>query len=406
MKTNIFDESWRKSVKEEYEADVYNKGKAEKYALILLSETLEIENRIEDRRIYCPDFDMTIAPRIIKLSPQNAVLNFIVYSPKWGNEMREQSSGIGGNTAEAVNVAVSSFVYSFVDGLIKMDKGESADNKDTDTEIATIFGGKTHKWRAYFSDVVTIGDAPDVGGAYYYWNMLKKQILKRLGNQKVCCVRVYLDRVKGDITGECRIDNQLSIELCMELVKEVAKWKPKGFASHKAYFFIRQDEETLLPYPYLGEEGKRSLRKKVKTAAEMLYSTKPEEYDGLLSKMKTALGDDTLAEECFSFIPELCAESAFNDVNFSETIDIESEDKGARTVYKSQLADYKLITETLFDLLNEGSFGGNTDDMFKTFVDRSAVKSALLQVLETGGSTKGATVHPLNVKVGESFEIR
>ena len=52
MKTNIFDESWRKSVKAEYEADKLNSEKAGKYALIFLSQTLEIENRIEGNRLF------------------------------------------------------------------------------------------------------------------------------------------------------------------------------------------------------------------------------------------------------------------------------------------------------------------------------------------------------------------
>jgi len=406
MKTNIFDESWRKSVKEEYEADVYNTEKAEKYALIMLSETMELQSRIEDRRIYCPDLDMTVTPRILKLSPQNAVLNFSVYSPKWGNEMQEQSSGLGNNTAEAVAVAVSSFVYSFVDGLVKMEKGENAGNKDTDTEIATIFGGKTHKWRAYFSDVVTIGDAPDVGGAYYYWNKLKKLILKRLGNQKVCYVRLYLDRIKGDITGECRIDDEHSLELSMELVKEVAKWRPKSFASHKAYFFIRQDDETFLPYPYLGEEGRVKLRRKIKTAVDILYGTKPEDNDKLLPDLKKALDDDILAEECYVFMSEMCAESAFRDVRYSEMVEIESEDKGVRTVYKNQLADYRQINGILFELLNEGVFGGNTDDIFRSFVDDSAIKNALLQIKESGKELRGVSMNSIRVKVGENFELR
>lgn len=406
MKTNIFDESWRKSVKEEYEADMYNTEKAVKYALILLSETLELQSRIEDKRIYCPDLDMTVTPRIIKLSAQNAILNFAVYSPKWGNTMHDQSAGFGENTAEAVAVAVSAFVYSFVDGLVKMEKGEAVGKKDTDSEIATIFGGKTHKWRAYFSDVVAMGDAPDVGGAHYYWNKLKKSILKRLGNQKVCCVRLYLDRNNGDVTGECRINGELSIELCLELVKEVSKWHPKGFASHKAYFFIRQEEETFVPYPYLGEEGRLKLRKKVKTAVDMLYGAAPEDYDNLLPEMKKALEDETLAEECFAFLPELCAESVLRDVKFSETVEFESESKGVRSVYKTQLADYWQMTEILFELLNEGVFGGNTDDIFRRFVDMSATKSALQQLKDSGKNLRGISIDPLRVKVGENFDIR
>lgn len=406
MKTNIFDESWRKSVKEEYEADMYNTEKAVKYALILLSETLELQNRIEDKRIYCPDLDMTVTPRIIKLSAQNAILNFAVYSPKWGNTMHDQSTGFGENTAEAVAVAVSAFVYSFVDGLVKMEKGEAVGNKDTDSEIATIFGGKTHKWRAYFSDVVTMGDAPDVGGAHYYWNKLKKSILKRLGNQKVCCVRLYLDRNNGDVTGECRINGELSIELCLELVKEVSKWHPKGFASHKAYFFIRQEEETFVPYPYLGEEGRLKLRKKVKTAVEMLYDTADEDYGELLPKLKKTLEDGTLAEECFAFLPELCAESLLRGVKFSETVEFESENKGVRTVYKTQLADYCPMTQILFELLNEGAFGGNTENILKRFVNMSATKNALEQLKTYGKDLSEITINSPRVQVGNDFEIR
>ena len=407
MKTNIFDEARRKSVKEEYEADVYNTDKALDYALILLTDALETESRIEDKRIYCPELDMTVTPKVLKLSAQNAVVDFRVSSAKWGDDMYEQSFGVGDNTPEALNVAVGSFAYSFADGLIKAARGESADKKDTDSEIATIFGGKTHKWRAYFSDVVTIGDAPDVSGAHYYWNKLKKLILKRLGNQKICCVRIYLDRIKGDITGECRIDGDLSIELSIALVNEVSKWKVKGFASHKACFFICQEEETLDEYPYLGSDGRAKLRRKLKTAVDMFYAADTQEkFDNLLPELKKALNDDTLAEECYSLIPEMCAEGAFREVRFDETIELENEEKGVRTVYKQQLADYRRINRVLFEMLNEGVFGDAAQEIYNKFVERSAVKNAVEQIKGNGGDLRGVKMSPLRIKVGDNFEIR
>ena len=239
------------------------------------------------------------------------------------------------------------------------------------------------------------------------WNKLKKFILKRLGNQKVCCVRVYLDRIKGDITGECRIDNELSVELSLMLVNEVAKWKAKEFASHKAYFFIRQEDETLNPYPYIGPEGKAALRKKIKTAVDMFYDADTEEkYNDMIPEMKKALNDDTLAAECLSFIPEICAERAFRDVRFSEMIEIAQGEKSGRSFYKSQVTDYRKIKWLLFELFNEGVFGSVTNEIFNRYIDRSAVKNALMQIREKGMDLKSVKMEPLEFKMEEDFEIR
>jgi hypothetical protein len=405
MKTNIFDESWRKSVKAEYEADRLNYEKAEKYALIFLSETLEIENRIEGNRVYCTKMNMFVTPHVTGLADHKAGISFVVYSPDLGGEMYEHSTGIGDDTVQSVEVAVCSFAYSFIDGLVKMNG--KADEKDSDSEIATIFGGKTHKWRAYFSDVVTIGNAPDVGGAEYYWNKLKKLILKRLGNQKVCYVKVYLDRAGGDITGECRVDDALSMELSILLVNEVSKWKPKGFASHKMYFFIRQEDETLEPYPYSGENGQIALKKKIKTAMDLFYEADTEEKNGqLFQNMKKALDDDILAFECYSLLPEMCAENAFRNVRHSESMDIFIGDKPPRQIYKNQLADYWPMSRILFDILNSGAFGSHTDELYKKYVDTSAIKSVLEQLGQKGIKPEDVKMEPLEFRAEEWFEVR
>ena len=405
MKTNIFDESWRQSVKADYKADRLSYEKANKYALIFLSESLEIENRIEGERIFCPEINTSIILRVVGLGENKAGINFVVYSPEFGDEMYEHSVGIGDDTVRAVEVAVCSFVYSFMDGFIKMCK--KAEEKDSDAEVATIFAGKTHKWRVHSSDVATIGNAPDVGGAGYYWDKLKKLILKRLGNKKVSYIKVYLERVGGEIVGECRVDSVLSTELSVLLVNEVAKWKVKGFASHKLYFFICQDDETSEPYPYFDEEGRILLKKKIKTAVDIFYNANTDEKkDQLLSDMKNQLGDDTLAFECYSFIPEFCAENAFRGVKYSEKINLIIGDKPAREFYKNQLNDYWLIHRIFFNILNSGVYGNHTQELYQRLVETSAIKNAVDQMAEKGVKLEDIQMKPVDFRAGDYFEIR
>lgn len=404
MKFNLFKKSETDQIKKRYEADPLNHDNALDYLLSNLSKELGTENTIENKSVYCPKADLTITPIIGDLTPQSAVLDFYIDCPKWDKTLYECSAGMGSEPSQALGMASGSFLFTFINVIFKMEL--EADTQMTE-RFSADFAGNVHNWRVYLSDVVGMGNCPKVDSPRFYWDLLKEEIVKRLGNQKLCYVKVYGAKAYGQVTGECRIDDVKSDELSDLVAKEIEKWDTEGFASHKMFFFIRQEDSTVTPYPYWGKEGEALLAEKVKTAALLFQKVNSEEeYNALTENLVNALDDTTLAQECFSFLPEICAEHAFEEMRCSEKFDISIEGKKTVTCYKNQLADYHRIGNALFRLFSSGFFGDKTNDLYRQYINVSATGNLVSQVLEKGSKLDSVQPAAILYQVGNDFEIR
>ncbi|MFR4988393.1 DUF6348 family protein [Anaerotruncus colihominis] len=385
-----------------YESDPLDVHNTLDYLLrVSLHGCLGCENSVEGDHIWCPDWELTITPQIEQITENSIVLNFYLFAPQWGKELFECSVGMGAGPKQALGMACGSFLFSFMQGVGLMERGEQA------RELETSFAGNAHRWRVYISDVVGMGDSPNLGAPSYYWDILGEHIAKRLGNQKLCYVKIYGAKSGGDVTGECRIDDIKSEELSALVAGLVEQWDVEGFASHKQFFFLRQEAETTLPDAYLGWDGRERLKHKVKTAAELFHACDNQElYDSLPQRLEEALEDPTLAAECYAFLPEICAENAFDEVTYSETVDIAVGNRPAVTCYKNQLADYWPLHHALFTLFEQGAFGEQANVIYQEYISTSAIYNVISQMKKKGTSLKDAQLTALRYQVGGGFEIR
>lgn len=372
------------------------------YLLDSLHGNLGSPDRIEGKQLFLPEWNLTITPEISQATENSAVLNFYLSSPQWDRELFECCAGMGSSLKQAMGMAAGSFLFSFIQGIGLMEE------KTGGEALETVFAGKPHQWQVYISDVVGMGDSPKLDSSKVYWNALKDQIVKRLGNQKICYVKVYGANINGQITGECRINDIESKELGALVAKMVEKWNVKGFASHKQFFFIRQEEGTVLPDAYSGIEGQKLLKSKIKTAVEMFHASKEQaQYDTLTQRMEKALGDETLASECFAFLPEICAENAFGEITCPESVEIRVGGQAPATCYKVQLADYWNMHKLLFDLFQEGVFGEETNIIYQEYISVSSIYGCVKQMTESDGKLKqGGKLTVLLFQMPEGFEIR
>ena len=372
------------------------------FLLDSLHGNLGSPDRIEGRQLFLPEWNLTITPEISQATENSAVINFYLSSPQWDRELFECCAGMGSSLKQALGMATGSFLFSFIQGIGLMEEKTGGET------LETVFAGKPHRWQVYISDVVGMGDSPKMDSSKIYWNALKDQIVKRLGNQKLCYVKVYGANVNGQITGECRINDIESKELGALVAKMVEKWNVKDFASHKQFFFIRQDEDTVLPDAYSGIEGQKLLKSKIKTAVEMFHASKEQEqYDTLTQRMEQALGDETLASECFAFLPEICAENAFGEISCPESVEIRVGDQAPVTCYKVQLADYWNMHKLLFDLFQEGVFGEETNIIYQEYISVSSIYGCVKQMTESDGRLKqGGKLTVLLFQMPDGFEIR
>lgn len=370
------------------------------YLLDSLHGNLGTSDRVEGKCLFLPKWQLTVTPEISQMTENSAIVNFYLTSPNWDREVFECSAGMGSNPSQALGMATGSFLFSFMQGI-----GLMEEKRDGET-LETVFAGKPHRWQAYISDVVGMGDSPKMESSKIYWNALKEQIIKRLGNQKLCYVKIYGVNTNGQIIGECRINDIVSEELSAEIASMVEKWNVKGFAYHKQFFFIRQEEETTLPDAYSGQEGLKLLKSKVKTAAKMFHaSTDQELYDSLPQRLEQALGDATLAAECYFFLPEICAENAFSEISYSESVEIQVGGQPPVTCYKVQLADYWNLHKVLFDLFQEGAFGREANAIYQEYISVSAIFGTVKQLHEKQIG-KSSRLTMILFQMGEGFEIR
>ena len=362
----------------------------------------EVENFVSEHSecIVIPDWNLTITLQIGQISHRNIVLHLYLYSPYWENALYECSAGMGNDLKQAVGMAVGSFIFSLVNGIEKMAEEEDAQPLESE------FSGKKHRFQAYLSNIIGIGNSPHPE-LTIYWNVLKEDIAKRLGNQPFCLVKIYGAKVNGEVIGECRIDDKKSEELSETIAKLVEKWDDGQFASHKQFILIRQEKETLLPYPYAGPSGQERFRDAVIKAAVMFYQSNTQElYDTLEKRLAEELNDPTLAAECYMFLPELCAMHAFKEVSYAETLEIRKEGSLPVTCYQSQLADFWPMWDVLFEAFQNGTFGEEKDKIYQEYISVSSIYNVICQIREKASTLSGSRLTALVFQVDHDFEIR
>lgn len=157
-----------------------------------------------DDSLYIPEIDMVLTPVVHQLQDKSAGIAFYMQSDKYDKQLFEYSMGMGGDGRNAVGMALASFLFSFMEGFHKMIA------KEEPTEIKTEFAGKTHEWNVYLSNVTGMGlkeKTEENASAYAYWELLKDEIMKRLGNQRLALVKVYASKSPKDVICEVRIDD-------------------------------------------------------------------------------------------------------------------------------------------------------------------------------------------------------
>lgn len=367
-----------------------------KNTLLLALDTLcvcseETEAFIDEESVIFPQYELRVRPYVEKVAENMVVLDFWTTSPRWNEAFFECSVGAGGDTNTAIGMSMGAFMFGFLKTAMNMNAEVNFQ------EITSNYVTKKHSWKMYKSDLIGMGDLKEVQSETdIYWNMLKNDIIARLGNHKNYYIKIYGSKYKDDVTGEVRINDIVSEELSNKVADFVRTWSNEEFASQKQFFFFAQDEETITNDPYCGGNGYKLLKDKVKQAIDIYMELMDKEdfdYDEIYPAIKDALGDDTLAFECFYFLPEICTENAFGDkFKVPEYVLFHYPDKDSDKIYKSQLSNYNRIGNALFDLFNEGVFGEKTNDIYKTLIGNSSVAKGLSAAMEGGSDTRNCEV--------------
>lgn len=349
------------------------------------------------------NLDIVLRPTIMQLNSQSVLLCFELTSEQWDKSIIENSAGMGVDTAQALANALESFSSACLEGLLYMLSEQSCYESCTST-----FMGHEHKWQVYLSDLVSIGEAPDIEEAQYYWDELKEMLLPRLGNQRFCYIKVFASKSFGSVFCECRIDNVLSNDVTQLLVKMTKHWSTQKFASHKMFFFLKQDENTVLPSDLFLPPKQKELNYQVNVALRLFgQCSTQEEYEQLPLQLQEIIPDKVLALELYYFLPEICTQIMLPEISFSDEISLSIGDNEPINIHIHQLTDYLPIYRALTNLMTDNP-SDELKEAFKLCSFYSSAFNVINQVHNESPETKLTDLSGLTTCyfVPPSFEIR
>lgn len=370
----------------------------------ILDEGIIYKSERQGDSLYIPNFDLLLTPNIEQMSNTGIGIEFNMYIKKLDKYLYEYSSGMGGDITTAVGMSMSSFLISF------MNTFEIMYNKCNPINITTEFAGNEHNWDVYLGNVTGMGTPGEDGkgsSATYYWDIIKDDIIKRLGNQKMVYVKIYAARLPENSIGEVRFDDVAIPELSEQVRKLAEKWNVEQFGSEKQFIFIEQNPATITPSQYDGPEGRKKMRDFVLEYLRMFENTTTEEqYDNLVKDFGNKIGDKVLANECFGFLPEIATICALGDrIVVSDQITICLPDKKKINTYSTQLFDYPMMENCLMDIIRSGELGEKTKSVWQGLIGTSAL-IRLFNKKQEAGDKISPKLTTLLYNFDSNFELR
>lgn len=347
---------------------------AEEFLLSHLHNCFPTESTIDNGIIHLPKWNISIQPSVAEMNDKVITTSYYISSPDWDETMYECSSGVGSDHHQAMGMSQGSFLFGIMDAIMKMIENENP------YELKSEFAGNTHDWSTYIGNIVGMGDTPKECNPNVYWDAIKEHIAKRIGNQKICYIKIYGANIgNGEIIGECRINDTKSDELS-EIIAEIVKtWGTTQFGSHKQFIILKQSEKTYIKQPFTKEE----IYEKTELAMKMFEEADTQEkYDQFPEQLEAAVGDKSLAWELYSFIPEICGQNAFDKIKYPETIMMNYNNED-HEYYTTQLFSYHAILRGVFATFDKGVLK-DTNKTYREYIAVSSVSSVICSAKEQG----------------------
>lgn len=356
-----------------------------------LHEMIE-ESTVEKKRLYIKDTNLTIEPRLMQMKNGVAQVIFILNHELFQEEVTEIVAGVGPTSEEAMKSAAIQFiitVYGIVEQALKEKEGQA---------VMVSLPNRENHFNLYKGEVRVQGSRKEATPTDY-WELLGGELIKRLGNKRIYIIKVYMAKTDKEVMCECRV-NGVMYSFLTDVLKQVAStWEVEGkIYSEKQCFVLVQDESTYKPYPLSKKEVEQLV-----LGSLLLYRQcdNQESYDGLKEKIFRACELAPLAEELFSFIPEIFTEVIFNEATFYDMVVLHKE-SGDITISKHQLTAYDWIYSIVERTIRAGYFE-------KEQVDRiiacSASFNCINQALQDGRKLEDLLTGGVAIPIDEDYEI-
>jgi hypothetical protein len=328
-----------------------------------------------------PGMGVGVRPEIAELTDNKAIIYLHVNCDQWDRELFECSAGFGDSQENAIKWALFSFTAGFM-REIKIVMRESfgcpevhCDCGANPQPLTSQYNGHEHRWIAYASDGIGLGKS--TGEQPPFWDTVRDGVAARLGNQKIAWVKLYGAKVGDEATGECRINDEAIPALSGQLQGLVQAWEPTeagSMRSYKQFIFLVQEDDTRRPYPYTMAQ----IQAHTRTALRMFSGF--DDRDRWADAVGKAIGDKDLAAEICAYVPELCAQNSFADIEYGESVVVRAAG-WEREVYLTQLPAYYAVKAALYDAFRSGDV---TNEMYRDFIGLSSIWSVICTAKEQG----------------------
>lgn len=343
----------------------------EKKMLEMLNDNVE-NSVLKENSVYLPDIGLEIKVKFIQFNNTAVQAEFFMSHQMFIEDLREFVIGIDSNIQVALEKAVDSFCRAALTGIIN-----GLCNKDGQT-IEHDFHGTRKQFKLYKGEKAHIGERTNFKDTDY-WNIVKDEIIKRLGNKPIYWIKIYLCKVASKVECECRINDVISDEITKLLNKVAQKWNvTTQFCDEKQYFVLIQDESTYVPYKF---SKKQVMEYALKTIELYKNCNTDEKYENLFDDIYRMCGDISLTMDLKNFIPEMMCQIAVPKAKYNEFFLMNDGRPNSIKVYNDSLTSYNWIFEELIISFNEGRL--NIDDI-REIAGFSSLINCFSSALENG----------------------
>lgn len=347
-----------------------------------------VNAQIVDDELLIEKFHMGIKTWISdKIQHPNAIvveMNFIISQQEFDEKIVETLAGIG--QGSDIEEAIKNGVVSFKEGVLNAIFNSFDEVHNPKLDFETV-GETTRLWHPKPGVLQLQGYVDESSiDENRIFNILKDDIKVRLGDSRFYWIKVYVSRqASGKVIIQCTLNNEPFYAAEEKLIKYAEGWNTKGqFKVEKQYIIVRQCDKTWRFNKYADIDFIELVNKSIDIMIES-------NYDNFLDKTTSEIGDDNLAFELCSFIPELYCRILFREVKYSDEVIIERLDGTRKIMYLSQFYVFNKIKNIVYRRIQSEA----DREKVKKILAFSASFNAINKALFDGSRLEDLAVGPI-----------
>lgn len=254
------------------------------------------------------------------------------------------------------------------------------------------FDGELRSWMLYPGDLLEFVELQQGLDGDALLKTVQEGLLERLGNQRYTWVQLSSMKEDELVVTACAINGERSEQLGELLKEQACSWEG-NCTCRQSLLLVR--EEPFAAYPY-----SRAQIKEFTQEALRLFEDCP--YEKIADRLAQQIGDQQLAEDLFSYLPELCAAREYPEVKQQEYLFLVQEGEEPLLVYKNQLTAWNWISRSLEALFDAGQVSQVAQ---RRCVEYSSLYDAIQEAKRKGKSLAGGSI-TLAIPVSGDYRIR